>query len=326
MLDGALRYYISAMPAPRDNETPLHLNLTDDMVDRYRVAPGTKVRLERWDTKWDVPDDLKGLSKDELKARADESVRQRVEELAALQDVFWADGRYSLLLIFQGLDGSGKDSTIKRVTSGMNPSGVTVVSFKEPSSEELRHDFLWRCIRALPEQGDIGVFNRSYYEDVTVVRVNPELLAARRMPLPAIDEAFWHERFVAINALERHLSRSGTIVLKFFLHLSRDEQKKRILERLVQPRKQWKFSANDLAVRDQWYDYQRAYEAALSSTSTAHAPWWIMPADRQWATRALVAYVISKTMKGLDLRYPPIDDEKRKAIELAKKRLSAEKG
>ena len=307
-----------------DGARPLHLDLTDDMVDRYRVAPDAKVKLDRWDTKWDVPDELKGLTKDELKARADESVRQRVEELAALQDIFWADGRYSLLLIFQGLDGSGKDSTIKRVTSGMNPSGVTVVSFKEPSSEELRHDFLWRCVRALPEQGDIGVFNRSYYEDVTVVRVNPGLLAARRQPLPAIDDAFWKDRFEAMNALERHLSRSGTIVLKFFLHLSQDEQKKHILERLKLPRKQWKFSSNDLAVRDQWDDYQRAYEAALSNTSTEDAPWWIMPADRQWAMRALVAHVVWKTMKALDLRYPPIDDAKRKVIEAAMEKLRTE--
>jgi PPK2 family polyphosphate:nucleotide phosphotransferase len=301
------------------------LQLTDEMVERFRVAPGRKVKLSRWSTRWDVPPGLEGLTKDELKARATEFVRQRVEELAKLQDVFWADGRYSLLLIFQGLDGSGKDSTIKHVTSGMNPSGVTVVSFKEPSSEELRHDFLWRYVRALPEQGDIGVFNRSFYEDVIVVRVNPQLLTARRMPLPAIDEAFWRERFEAINDLERHLSRNGTAVLKFFLHLSRDEQKKHILKRLEQPQKQWKFSANDLAVRDQWDAYQRAYEAALSNTSTEEAPWWIMPADGQWAMRALVAHVVSQTMKSLDLRYPSVDDEKRRAIQLAFEKLNSEK-
>jgi PPK2 family polyphosphate:nucleotide phosphotransferase len=295
------------------------------MVERFRVAPGTKVKLDQWSTKWDVPAGLEELNNEQLKARAAEFVRQRVEELAKLQDVFWADGRYSLLLIFQGLDGSGKDSTIKHVTSGMNPSGVTVVSFKEPSSEELRHDFLWRCVRALPEQGDIGVFNRSYYEDVIVVRVNPQLLAARRMPLSAIDDAFWRERFDAINALERHLSRNGTIVLKFFLHISRDEQKEHILERLEQPHKQWKFSANDLSVRDQWDTYQRAYEAALSNTSTKNAPWWIMPADRRWAMRVLVAQVVSQTMKSLDLRYPPIDNEKRRVISHAIEKLNSEK-
>ena len=294
------------------------------MVDRFRVAPGAKVRLDRWDTTWNVPAGLEGLNRDDLKARAAEFVKQRAEALAELQDKFWADGRYSLLLIFQGADAAGKDSTIKHVTSGMNPAGVTVVSFKEPSREELRHNYLWRYVRALPEQGEIGVFNRSYYEETTVVRVNPELLRARPMPERPIDEAFWHERFDDINALERQMTHNGTIVLKFFLHLSKGEQKKRLLQRLEDLRKQWKFSPSDIAARDKWEDYQRAFEATLTNTSTAHAPWWIMPADRKWAMRALIAQVVWKAMDSLDLRYPPIDDEKRKLIDLVIKKLTAD--
>ena len=309
---------------PTHDARPLHIHLTDDMVERFRVAPGAKVKLDHWDTKWDVPAGLEELNRDDLKAQAAEFVRERVEELAALQDAFWADGRYSLLLIFQGADAAGKDSTIKHVTSGMNPAGVNVVSFKEPSRDELRRNYIWRYVQALPEQGDVCVFNRSYYEETTVVRVNPELLRARKMPERAIDEAFWHERFEDINAVERQITRNGTIVLKFFLHLSKGEQKKRLLQRLKDPRKQWKFAASDIAARDQWDDYQRAYEAMFTNTSTAHAPWWIMPADRKWAMRALVAHVIWKTMKSLDLRYPPIDDEKRKVIELAIEKLSVE--
>jgi PPK2 family polyphosphate:nucleotide phosphotransferase len=234
------------------------IDVTDEIVDRFRVAPGTKVHLNKWGTKWDVPASLDELNRDELKAQAAEFVKRRVEELAELQDAFWADGRYSLLVIFQGPDASGKDSTIKHVASGMNPAGVTVVSFKEPSREELRHNYLWRYVRALPAQGDIGIFNRSYYEEVTVVRVNPQLLRARRMPDRGIDGAFWRDRFGDINSLENQMTRNGSIVLKFFLHLSKAEQKKRLLQRLEDPRKQWKFSAADIA--------------AASSGATTSAP------------------------------------------------------
>src|SRR5947208_14959946 len=188
------------------------------MVDRFRVAPGTKVRLDRWDTKWNVPASLELLNKDELKREAYEFIKQRVQELAELQDVFWADGRYSLLVIVQGSDASGKDSIIKHVTSGMNPAGVTVISFKEPSREELRHNYLWRYVRALPEQAVIGIFNRSYYEEVTVVRVNPQLLREERpMPERPIDRAVWRDRFEDINSQESQVRRNGTMVLKFFI-------------------------------------------------------------------------------------------------------------
>ena len=278
----------------------IQVEITDEMVDRFRVAPGTKVRLDRWDTKWNVPASLEQLNKDELKRQADEFIKQRVQELAELQDVFWADGRYSLLVIVQGSDASGKDSIIKHVTSGMNPAGVTVISFKEPSREELRHNYLWRYVRALPEQGDVGIFNRSYYEEVTIVRVSPQLLRARPMPERQIDGTFWQQRLDDINAFERQLTRNGTVVLKFFLHLSKVEQKKRLQQRLEDPRKQRKSSASDIAAREQWDDYQSAYEALLTETSTPHAPWWIMPADRKWALRSLVAHVIWRELAQLN--------------------------
>jgi len=302
----------------------IQVEITDEMVDPFRVAPGTKVRLDRWDTRWNVPAGLEQLNKDELKHEADEFIKQRVQELAELQDVFWADGRYSLLVIFQGSDASGKDSIIKHVTSGMNPAGVTVTSFKEPSREELRHNYLWRYVRALPEQGDVGIFNRSYYEEVTIVRVSPQLLRARPMPERQIDGTFWQQRLEDINAFERQLTRNGTVVLKFFLHLSKKKQRKRLLERLEDPRKQWKFSAGDIAAREQWDDYRQAYEALLTETSTAHAPWWIMPADRKWAARALVAHVIWRALEQLDLRYPPLDDEQSEAIKRAIEKLRTE--
>jgi PPK2 family polyphosphate:nucleotide phosphotransferase len=314
------RYYCAVAIARNATE----LRLTDEMVDGFLVAPGTKVKLERWSTKWDVPAGLEDLNKEQLKREADELVKKRVRELAELQDLLWADGRYALLLVFQGLDASGKDSTIKHVTCGMNPAGVRVVSFKEPSREELRHNYLWRYVKALPERGEIGVFNRSHYEEVCVVRVKPELLRARPLPVTDIDDSFWLQRFEDINLLEQHLTRSGTIVLKFFLHLSKQEQKKRLLRRLQDPQKQWKFSQSDIADRGLWDDYHHAFEEMLSHTSTSHAPWWIIPADRKWAMRALVAHAISKAMKGLDLRYPPVDDEKRKVIQVAIEKLNSE--
>jgi PPK2 family polyphosphate:nucleotide phosphotransferase len=301
------------------------IELTDEMVGGFRVSPGAKVKLDRWRTKWDVPAGLGDLNKEALKREAEEYVTERVRELAALQDVFWADGRYAMLIVFQGLDASGKDGTIKHVTSGMNPAAIRVVSFKEPSPEELRHDYLWRYVKELPEQGEIGVFNRSHYEEVCVVRVKPELLRERPQPAREIDASFWRERFEDINLLEHHLTRNGTVVLKFFLHVSRQEQKKRLLKRLNDPQKQWKFSPSDIADRDRWTDYQHAYEEILTHTSTAHAPWWIMPADRKWALRALVAHALWKAMKRLDLRYPTVDAEKRKVISLAIDKLNSEK-
>ncbi len=201
----------------QDDSPMTEIPITDEMIGGFRVEPGVNVRLDRWATKWTIPAGLEELNKDQLKREANEFVTRQVRDLAELQDEFWADGRYSLLLIFQGLDSSGKDSTIKHVTSGMNPAGISVISFKEPTRDELRHNYFWRYVRALPAQGHIGVYNRSYYEETTVVRVNPGLLLARSMPDRAIDDDFWRERFEDINALERQITRSGTVVLKFFL-------------------------------------------------------------------------------------------------------------
>ena len=301
------------------------MDLTDEMVEGFRVPTGATVHIREWDTKWDVPQGMEELNKDVLKQQAADFLARRVHELAGLQEVLWVDSRYSLLLIFQGPDASGKDSTIRHVTSGMNPAGVRVVSFKEPSREELKRNYLWRYVVALPEQGYIGVFNRSYYEEVTVVRVNPQLLKLRAMPQRAPDATFWAERYEDINFLERQFVRNGTVVLKFYLHISKDEQKKRIWQRLEDQDKHWKFSPSDLAARERWDDYQRAYEQAITNTSTHGAPWWIMPADRKWAMRALVAQVILMSMRRLDLRYPALDDEKREAIKLALKELRNEK-
>jgi PPK2 family polyphosphate:nucleotide phosphotransferase len=301
------------------------MELTDAMVEPFRVKPGSRVRLAQVPTRWELPPDLADLDKDDLKQQAADFVAERVRELAGLQDLLWADGRYGLLVIFQGMDGSGKDSTIKHVTSGMNPSGIRVVSFREPTRDELRRNYLWRYINALPEQGFIGIFNRSYYEEIGVVRVNPGLLKTRSMPDRPVDGAFWAERFADINFLENQMVRNGTPVLKFFLHISREEQSKRLLERLQTPEKQWKFSPGDMAARGRWADYQHAYEEMLTNTSTTHAPWWIMPADRKWAMRTIVAQVMSREMRKLDLRYPPVDDEKRAQINQAIEQLKSEK-
>jgi PPK2 family polyphosphate:nucleotide phosphotransferase len=300
------------------------MDLTDGMVEPFRVAPGTKVRLAEWATKWAVPAGMEDLNKDALKQQAADFVSQRVQELAGLQELLWVDSRYSLLLVFQGPDASGKDSTIRHLTSGMSPAAMRVVSFKEPSPEELRRNYLWRYVVALPEQGYIGVFNRSYYEEVTVVRVIPDLLKQRAMPQRPPDDAFWAARYDDINSLEKHLVRNGTVVFKFYLHISKDEQKKRLLQRLGDPNKQWKFSPRDIVAREKWDDYRHAYEQAITNTSTDWAPWWIMPADRKWAMRAIIAQVILREMRRLDLRYPPLDEEKREAIKLALERLKVE--
>jgi PPK2 family polyphosphate:nucleotide phosphotransferase len=300
------------------------MDVTDEMVERFRVAPGKTVRLAEWDTKWDPPLGLEELNKDALKKQAAKFVAQRTHELAEIQELLWADGRYSLLLIFQGIDASGKDSTIRHLTSGMSPAGVRVISFKEPSRDEYRRHYLWRYLVALPEQGYISVFNRSHYEEVTVVRVHPELLRLRAMPHRKQAEPFWRERYEEISSMEKQLERNGTVILKFFLHISKHEQRKRLLQRLEDPTKQWKFSPNDITERQKWDDYQQAYEQAITNTSTKWAPWWIMPADRKWAMRAIVAQVVLMTIRKLGLRYPPLGKDKRDAIRLALETLRLE--
>jgi PPK2 family polyphosphate:nucleotide phosphotransferase len=241
--------------------------------------------------------------------------------LRDLQERLYAQDSWSLLIVIQAMDAAGKDSTIEHVMSGVNPQGCQVHSFKQPSSEELDHDFLWRCATRLPERGRIGIFNRSYYEEVLVVRVHPELLAAQRLPPPVVSRRIWKERFQDINAFERHLHRSGVAVLKFFLHVSKDAQRDRFLARMDTPAKNWKFSAGDVREREHWHEYMAAYEDMIRHTATPHAPWYVVPADHKWFTRLVVADAVSETLKRLDLHFPAMSPGKRKELDAARAAL-----
>lgn len=298
--------------------------ISDEIVDRCRVPPGKRFRIDDHDPAGALVGKLKHLGKDELKKHAQAILDENLANLADAQQLLYAGDRYAVLVILQGMDASGKDGTIKHVMSGVNPQGCQVFNFKKPSLEELAHDFLWRCARALPERGRIGIFNRSYYEDVLVVRVHPELLEARRLPPGKRGKSFWEARYEDINAFERHLVRSGTIVLKFFLNVSKREQKRRFLERLERPEKHWKFSAADVAERACWDAYVEAYEDALSATTSEWAPWYVVPADHKWITRAVVAHILTSTMRSLNLRYPEVSEEQREALKAARKQLESE--
>jgi PPK2 family polyphosphate:nucleotide phosphotransferase len=298
--------------------------IPEQLIDQFRVPPGSAVRLKDHDPGWAQTDELAELGKDAVKERAQHILEQKLADLAAAQELLYADGRYALLIIFQGMDASGKDGMIKHVMSGVNPQGCQVFSFKKPSAEELAHTFLWRCDRCLPERGRIGIFNRSYYEEVLVVKVHPELLAAQRLPDTKFGKKFWQRRYQDINTFEQHLVGNGTVLLKFFLHISKDEQKKRFLDRLTRPEKHWKFSPADLAERVWWDEYVRAYEACLSATSTPEAPWYVIPADHKWVARAVVADIITNTLRSLDLHHPEPTEEQRQQLAEARKRLEAE--
>lgn len=241
-----------------------------------------------------------------------------------MQDKLYAQDHWSVLLIFQAMDAAGKDSTIKHVMSGINPQGCQVTSFKQPSAEELDHDFLWRTTRHLPERGRIGIFNRSYYEEVLVVRVHPDILANQHLPPKLVTKKIWKERFEDINAFERYLARNGTLILKFFLNVSKDEQKKRFLERLDEPEKHWKFQPSDVAERQLWSDYMKAYEEMIRATATPHAPWHVVPADSKWFTRLAVAAAIVDAMEGLDLAYPKVEPELKDKLQASRAALENE--
>lgn len=285
------------------------------LAQLYCVTSGKKFRLKEFD-----PGDTAHLkSKD--KEEAKEVLQQGVQILAKLQDVLYAHDRWSILLIFQAMDAAGKDGAIKHVMSGVNPQGCQVVSFKSPSAEDLDHDFLWRCMKCLPNRGNIGIFNRSYYEETLVVRVHPELLAKQKLPAECVSKKIWEHRFEDIRCFERYLRRNGTIVLKFFLNVSKAEQKKRFLERIDRPEKNWKFSESDAKERNFWNDYMGAYEDAIRETATKEAPWYVVPADNKWFTRIVVASAIIDTLAGLDLEYPKVDEEKQKELLAAKKLL-----
>ncbi|MGE0757761.1 MAG: polyphosphate kinase 2 family protein [Pirellulaceae bacterium] len=295
-----------------------------DLINVLRVSPGEKFRLKDFDTGWAQTKELKELGKEEIKERARALLDASLADLTEAQELLYADDRFALLVIFQAMDAAGKDGTIKHVMSGINPQGCQVFSFKVPSAEELDHNFLWRYMRCLPERGRIGIFNRSYYEDVLVVKVHPELLDRQKLPPGNRGKAFWAQRYEDINCFERHLASNGTVILKFFLNVSKAEQKRRFLERLDRPEKNWKFSAADVAEREHWKDYMRVYEDAIAATSTKWAPWYIIPADHKWATRAMVADIISSKLRSLDLKYPVLTDEQHQLLAEARARLEQE--
>jgi PPK2 family polyphosphate:nucleotide phosphotransferase len=301
------------------------MTVADEIVNQLIVGPGQPANLAGRDTGWKAGEHFQDLATDNLKALARKRLQEFVDELAEAQKLLWASDTHSLLLIFQALDAAGKDGTIKHIMSGVNPQGCQVFSFRQPSPEELDHDFLWRASRALPERGRIGIFNRSYYEDVLVVRVHPEFLDKQQLPSGTPRGAkLWKQRYEDINSFERHLDRNGTKVLKFFLHVSKDEQRRRFLSRVDHPNKYWKFSPTDLRERAHWDEYMNAFEAALTATSTASAPWYVIPADHKYIMRTLVAGIVVRAINGLDLSYPTVGPDKLEAIEKARAELMAE--
>jgi PPK2 family polyphosphate:nucleotide phosphotransferase len=296
----------------------------DRVLKTLRVEPGTKAHLAKRDTRWSGGGEFDQLSKKELNTAAKEILARGVERLENAQELLWASDRYALLLVFQAMDAAGKDSTIKHVMSGVNPQGVHVVSFGKPSAEELDHDFLWRISNALPERGRIGIFNRSHYEEVVALRVHPEWLESQRLPTSDRGSRFWAQRYEDINAFEHHIDANGTKVLKFFLHVSKDEQKRRFMARLDNPKKTWKFKAADIAERALWDDYMDAFEVAITATSTEWAPWFVVPADRKPVMQAMVAAIVADTIESLDLQWPTVSASDQQANENARRELEAE--
>ena len=299
---------------------------TKDMIKRargfsepFQVTDGSDFRLKDID-----PGDTLGFGSED-KPRAREALATGVAALAELQDMLYAQDRWAVLLIFQAMDAAGKDGTIKHVMSGVNPQGCQVYSFKTPSSEELDHDFLWRCMKYVPERGRIGIFNRSYYEETLVVRVHPEFLEKQTLPPELVTKDIWKERFQDIRSFERYLTRNGVVIRKFFLHVSKGEQKRRFLERLENPEKNWKFSASDIKERAFWGDYMTAYEDMIRRTSTPEAPWYVVPADNKWFTRTVVAAAVIEALDALNLHYPKVSNEKLKELAAAKQVLIGSK-
>jgi PPK2 family polyphosphate:nucleotide phosphotransferase len=283
------------------------------IVDPHRVEDGSRFQLSAHD-----PDDTSGASRD----RAEKWLAADLEDLAKLQAKLFALNRWSVLLIFQGMDASGKDGVIRHVMSGLNPQGSQVFSFKAPSDEELDHDFLWRCARCLPERGRIGIWNRSWYEEVLIVRVRPDVFATQRLPERLITKHIWEEREEDIVAFERHLARNGTLVLKFFLHVSPEEQKQRLLARIDEAEKNWKFNPGDLGERKRWKQYMDAYEDMVKKTAAPHAPWIVVPADAKWYARLVVAAAVVDALQALDLAFPTLSPEQKRELKLARKELA----
>jgi PPK2 family polyphosphate:nucleotide phosphotransferase len=295
------------------------------ILQQLRVEPGKPAGLAKRDTAWTGGGEFKQLSEKKLNAAAKDVLRQGVKELSDAQELLWAADTYSLLVVFQALDAAGKDSTIEHVMSGVNPQGVQVISFGKPSSEELDHDFLWRVNKALPERGRIGIFNRSHYEEVVALRVHPEWLEGQKLPPGPRGKRFWKGRFEDINAFERHLDRSGTKIVKFFLHVSKAEQKRRFMARLDTPGKEWKFKAADVAERAVWDENMQAFEEAITATSTAWAPWYVIPADSKSVMQAMVARILVETIGSLGLSWPEVSERDRAEHAEARRVLEAEK-
>jgi PPK2 family polyphosphate:nucleotide phosphotransferase len=293
------------------------LDRTQKYIQPFRITKGAGFQLKNYD-----PGDTCGLKLD--KGEASELLQQSTEWLTQEQDMLYAQDRWSLLLVFQAMDAAGKDSTIKHVMSGVNPQGCQVFSFKQPSPEDLNHDFMWRYSKCLPERGRIGIFNRSYYEEVLIVRVHEHILKQQKMPRPLIGKRIWDERLADIEHFEDYLTRQGVIILKFFLRVSREEQKKRFLKRLDTPEKNWKFSASDVQERKFWDGYMRAYEDAIRATASKHAPWFVVPADKKWFTRLVVASAIVEAVERLDLTYPKVDAAKKKELARMRAALAGE--
>lgn len=292
--------------------------LSAKIVERYRVTDGDKFKLEDYD-----PGDTGDVDFDKKDGK--EMLEVGVKRLAKLQERLYAEGRWAILMILQGIDTAGKDGAIKHVLSGVNPQGCSVHSFKQPSHLELAHDFLWRCNLALPMRGHIGIFNRSYYEETIVVRVHPDLLAKQNIPPELVTKDIWNERYQDINDFERHLARSGTVPIKFFLNISKEEQLKRLLARVDDPDKNWKFSPLDVSERKLWDQYQEVYEDTIRNTATKHAPWYVVPCDKKWFARLVVAAALVEHMEALDLQFPKVSDDDMKAIEKAHAELLTEK-
>jgi PPK2 family polyphosphate:nucleotide phosphotransferase len=288
---------------------------------RYLADPGKRVKLQEFETSY------KGTALDKKEAQA--LLQEGLDHLTEAQDKLYAHNRYSVLIVLQAMDAAGKDSAIKHIMSGFNPQGVKVQSFKAPTKQELDHDFLWRHCRSLPARGEIGIFNRSHYENVLITRVHPEHILAENLPgidsVSKINKAFWSRRFKQINRFEKNLVQNGTIILKFFLHVSKGEQKKRFLERIDDQTKNWKFSMDDVAERSHWDGYRHAYEEAITATSKKHAPWFIVPADDKWFARLLIAGIIYKQFQKLELHYPHINDAQKEELHRARLQLTSEK-
>jgi PPK2 family polyphosphate:nucleotide phosphotransferase len=287
------------------------------ILDRHRVTSGKGFRLKHHD-----PADTGGRLVTQSAAEA--MVAQDVERLSSLQARLYARNEWAMLCVFQAMDAGGKDSAIRHVMSGVNPQGVQVTSFKAPGPEELAHDFLWRINRALPERGTIGIFNRSHYEEVLAVRVHPDFLAHQHLPRQLQGKKLWDQRLQAIVDFERYLTRQGFVVLKFFLHVSKEEQKRRFLDRLQQPDKHWKFSPSDMAERAHWDDYQSAYQAAIAATATPHAPWFVVPADHKWYTQLIVVGAMIEALEVLDLKVPELTPQEQAELDVARKKLENE--